>query len=96
MDINNLLSLNGCGTELLRNQDFVTTKISHMTARSASEYSRNNAWNVNFSDGNTNNNNKYNSNRVRAVVALDAEIKEGWVIAKDDCCANKYSTSQCD
>ena len=96
MDINNLLSLNGCGTELLRNQDFVTTKISHMTARSASENSRNNAWNVNFSDGNTNNNNKYNSNRVRAVVALDAEIKEGWVVAKDDCCANKYSTSQCE
>lgn len=36
---------------------------------SATEYSQYNAWNVNFNDGNTNNN-KYNSNRVRAVVAF--------------------------
>lgn len=96
MDITNLLSLNGCGTGAVYDTVFVTTKINHMAARSASENSRNLAWLVNFSDGNTNNNNKYNSNRVRAVVALDEEIKEGWVIAKDECCANKYSTAQCE
>ena len=63
--------MNGCGTELLRNQDFVTTKISHMTARSASENSRNNAWNVNFTDGYTNYYyGKYHGNSVRAVAAF--------------------------
>lgn len=87
--------MNGCGTGPLK-RDFVTSKLSRMTAPCASENSRNNAWNVNFSDGNTNNNNKYNSNRVRAVVALDAEIKEGWIIAKDNCCKNKFSAPQCE
>lgn len=96
MDINNLLSLNGCGTGALYDSAFVTTKVNHMAARCATENSQTNAWNVNFSNGNVNNNNKYNSNRVRAVVALDEEIKEGWVIAKDECCANKYSTTQCE
>lgn len=95
MDICNLLTLNGCGTGFSECEDFVTT-MNRMTARSASENSQNNAWNVNFSNGNTNNNNKYNSNRVRAVVALDEEIKEGWISAKNDCCANKLSSQQCE
>lgn len=37
---------------------------------SASEYSRYNAWYVNFSDGSTNDYGKYSSGRVRAVVAF--------------------------
>lgn len=63
--------------------------------RSSTENSQNNAWNVNFSDGNTNNNNKYNSNSVRAVAALDEEIKIGWIDAFDDCCGQKKSSPQC-
>ena len=35
----------------------------------STENSRNNAWNVNSNDGNTNGNNKYNSQTVRAAVA---------------------------
>lgn len=35
----------------------------------STENSRNNAWNVNSNDGNTNGNNKYNSLTVRAAVA---------------------------
>ena len=35
----------------------------------STENSRNNAWNVNSNDGNTNGNNKYNSQSVRAAVA---------------------------
>ncbi|MCM1440750.1 MAG: RNA-directed DNA polymerase [Roseburia sp.] len=63
--------------------------------RSSTENSQNNAWNVNFSSGNTNNNNKYNSNSVRAVAALDEEIKIGWINAFDDCCGKKKSSPQC-
>lgn len=63
--------------------------------RSSTENSQNNAWNVNFNDGNTTNNNKYNSNSVRAVAALDEEIKIGWIDAFDDCCAKKKSSPQC-
>lgn len=65
------------------------------TLWSSTENSQNNAWNVNFTDGNTNNNNKYNSNSVRAVAALDEEIKIGWIKAYDDCCGNKKSSPQC-
>ncbi len=59
------------------------------------EYNSNNAWNVNFSSGNTNNNNKYNSNAVRAVAALGEEVKTGWLTAYRDCCANKKSSIEC-
>lgn len=94
MDILNLISLNGCDAGNYKR--FLATPInSHIIAEAATEYSSNNAWNANFSDGNTNNN-KYNSNRVRAVVALSDEIKEGWVSAKDDCCKNKLSSVECE
>ena len=95
MDIFNLLALNGYGTGFSGHEDFVTT-LNHTTARCASENSQSNAWYVNFSNGHTNNNTKYTSGRVRAVVALDEEIKEGWVEAKNDCCANKLSSQQCE
>lgn len=32
---------------------------------------------------------KYNSNYVRAVAALDEEIKIGWIEAFDNCCAKR-------
>lgn len=62
---------------------------------SSTENSTNNAWNVNFSNGNINNNNKYNGNAVRAVAALDDGTKIGWLIAFHDCCANKKSSYEC-
>jgi hypothetical protein len=98
MDINNLLKLNGCDTGGLINSPLVISNIepNRIIAESALEYSALNAWNINFGNGNVNNNNKYNSNRVRAVVALDEEIKTGWVIAKNDCLRNKYSSLECE
>lgn len=62
---------------------------------SSSEYNETNAWNVNFSSGNVNNNNKYNSNVARAVVALSGQVMEGWVEAFEDCCLHKMTTEQC-
>ena len=62
---------------------------------SSTENSANNAWNVNFSNGNTNNNNKYNGNAVRAVAALGEEVKIGWLTAYHDCCAKKKSSYEC-
>ena len=72
----------------------VKKKIAHALA-SSSEYSANNAWNVNFSSGNVNNNNKYNNNYVRAVAALGIEEIAGWVEAFEDCCKKKKTSSQC-
>lgn len=62
---------------------------------SSSEYNETNAWNVNFSSGNVNNNNKYNSNVARAVVALSEQVMDGWVEAFEDCCLHKMTTEQC-
>lgn len=80
-------------------KDLVKNKIVHaITASnfwSSSENSQNNSWNVNFGSGNFNNNNKYNSNVVRAVAALDDNYVEGWFDALDDCCARKKMSPQC-
>ena len=62
---------------------------------SSTEYNDNNAWNVNFSSGNINNNNKYNSRSVRPVAALDKERKEAWIEAFDDCCRHKKTSESC-
>lgn len=62
---------------------------------SSTENSQNNSWNVNFGDGNFNNNNKYNSNVVRAVAALPTEYAEGWFEAYEDCCRHKRMSPQC-
>ena len=62
---------------------------------SSTENNSNNAWNVNFSDGNINNNNKYNSLTVRPCAALDEKRKEAWVDAFDDCCRHKKSSDSC-
>lgn len=62
---------------------------------SSTEYNSNNAWNVNFSSGNINNNNKYNTNVVRPVAALDEKRKEAWLDAFDDCCRHKKTSESC-
>lgn len=62
---------------------------------SSSENNSNNSWNVNFGDGNFNNNNKYNGNVVRPIVALGNEEVIGWLEAYEDCCKRKKSTIQC-
>lgn len=97
MDALNFLLSNGRSTEIpeLNTTPEVLVKTTTYASPSSTENSQNNAWNVNFSDGNTNNNNKYNSNAVRAVAALGEEIKEGWVAAFHDCCRNKKSSYNC-
>lgn len=61
----------------------------------STEFNTNNAWNVNFNNGNVNNNNKYNSLTVRACAALDEKRKEAWIVAFDDCCRHKKSSDNC-
>ena len=61
---------------------------------SSSENNSWNAWNVNFGNGNFNNNNKYNSYVVRAVSATDKDI-QSWLIAFYDCCKRKKTSTQC-
>ena len=65
MDINGFLMLNGRGAG-----PYTEDLAIRFLARAVTENSLNNAWNVNFSNGNTNNNNKYNANAVRAVAAF--------------------------
>ena len=62
---------------------------------SSSEYNANNAWNVNFSSGNVNNNNKNKSFTIRPVTALDDKRKEAWLDAFDDCCRHKRMSDSC-
>ncbi len=110
MDVVNFLLSNGYSTGVSSVDTLVKSGLAHAaggsyetpthskpvyTLWSSTENSQNNAWNVNFTDGNTNNNNKYNSNSVRAVAAFDEEIKIGWIDAFDDCCAKKKSSPQC-
>ncbi len=111
MDVMNFLLSNGYSTGVSNIDTLVTKKFARAAGtssigvpvtpksacalRSSTENSQNNAWNVNFTDGNTNNNNKYNSNSVRAVAALDEEIKIGWIDAFNDCCGQKKSSPQC-
>lgn len=63
----------------------------------STENSANNAWNVNFSNGNTNANNKYNQNRVRAVAAFGKEFDaflDTIIEAYEDCLRGKRSSKQ--
>ena len=90
-EINKAMKEIGCPDEcLLPTEDSDATWVW-----SSSEYSQLNSWLVNFSNGNFNNNNKYNSNMVRAVAALNDKYVEGWFDALDDCCAQKKTSSQC-
>lgn len=61
----------------------------------STEYNQNNAMNVNFSSGNTNNNNKYNTYYCRPLAALDENDIIEWIDAFEDCCRHKKSSNQC-
>ena len=56
------------------NEDANTQEASSAWFWSSTEYSQGSAWNVYFSNGLTNNNNKFNSNRVRAVAAFSFKL----------------------
>lgn len=71
----------------------VDTKMQE--SASSTENNSTNSWNVNFSTITTNTNNKYNGNYIRAVAALDGNIKEGWVEAFHDCCRKKLTSRNC-
>ena len=78
---------------LVISSDSACSSSNHWTSL---ENSATNAWNVNFSSGQlNNNNNKNNSNVVRAVVALSDQVKIEWIAAFEDCCRHKMSTLQC-
>ena len=79
------------------NEDANTQEVSSAWYWSSTENSQNNAWYVNFSNGNTNNNNKYNSNRVRAVAAYGKDFEcflETVIEAYKDCLRGKMSSKQ--
>lgn len=64
---------------------------------SVTENNSNNAWNVNFGNGNVNNNNKYNGNSVRPVAAFDELFNafyQSIEFAYRDCLHGKMSSSQ--
>lgn len=84
------LILNGCVTG---EQSLVRNKVVRI--KLSSENSQNNAWNINPTSGQFNNNNKYNSNQVRAVVALSKGRIRGWVEAFNQCISNKMTSAQC-
>ena len=65
MDINGFLMLNGRGAGP-STEDLAI----RFLARAVTENSQNNAWNVNFSNGNTYSNVKYGASAVRAVAAF--------------------------
>lgn len=96
MQVYGLRVLNG---RVTGSRDLVMNKLVHAASSSnrwsSSENNQTNAWNVNFSNGNFNNNNKYNSYAVRAVCELDKEILVGWVDAFFDCCRHKMTGHQC-
>lgn len=92
-DISSLL-LNGCATSGKPiGNPLVKNKVVRIML--SSEYSENNAWNLNPLSGQFNNNNKYNSNQVRAAVALSDERKRGWLEAYNQCISNKMTSEQC-
>ena len=72
MDALNFLLSNGRSTEIpeLDKGIEVLVRTAACASPSSTENSQNNAWNVNFSDGNTNYTYKYNSYAVRAVAAF--------------------------
>lgn len=78
----------GAGRSLL----LATSLTRALTAENNSQ----NAWNLNFSSGQVNNNTKNNGNLFRAVAALGEEVKEGWLEAYYDCCKNKLGSRDCD
>ena len=65
--LNGRFTCKGGSTANASYEDAIPQKSANYWA--STENNRNNAWNVNSNDGNTNGNNKYNSLTVRAAVA---------------------------
>ena len=86
--------LNGCTTGFLHKRDLVKNKVVCIMV-SSSENSATNSWNQNLQSGNLSNNNKYNGNVVRPVLALDSRRIHGWMEAYADCISNKMTSEQC-
>ena len=79
------------------NDDANAQKASSTWYWSSTEYNSNNAWNVNFSSGNTNNNNKYYSSRVRPVAAYGKDFERFYLTiieAYKDCLRGKMSSKE--
>ena len=94
MDI--LFTLNGDITATVSSSEVVRNKVI-CSLKSSTENSSINSWNLNFSDGNINNNNNYKvcSCVVRSVCALGVNEKTGWILAYRDCCRHKKSSKDC-
>ena len=95
-----LYSLNGLFTTTVdrRIRGVVKNKIVESRTSnywSSTEYSDTNCWNVNGGDGTVNNNNKNNSNIVRAVCALSDADCLSWIEAYHDCIRHKLSSKEC-
>lgn len=91
-------SLTSYGMETIVGYEDAKTQFDAQTNRwTATENSSNNSWNCNVNDGNFNNNNKYNSMRVRPVVAYD--IPDDFLslvfAAFEDCCRHKRTSKAC-
>lgn len=91
-------SLTSYGMETIVGYEDAMTQFDVQTNRwAATENNSNNSWNCNVYDGNFNNNNKYNSMRVRPVVAYD--IPDDFLslvfAAFEDCCRHKRTSKAC-
>lgn len=91
-------SLTSYGVETIVGYEDAMTQFDAQTNRwTATENNSNNSWNCNFNNGNFNNNNKYNSMRVRPVVAYDIpnDFLSLVFAAFEDCCKNKRTSKAC-
>lgn len=92
MNIIDIFRFNGPGTGVEQSA-LVGERIRECV--SSTENNSTACWNANFPSFTTNTNNKYNTNVVRAVAALDESVKEGWIEAFHDCCRKKYTSHNC-
>lgn len=91
-------SLTSYGMETIVGYEDAMTQFDVQTNRwAATENNSNNSWNCNAWDGNFNNNNKYNSMRVRPVVAYDIpnDFLSLVFTAFEDCCRHKRTSKTC-
>ena len=91
-------SLTYYGYETMNGYEDAKAQYDTQTNRwGSTENNSNNSWNSNFNDGNFNNNNKYNSFRVRPVVAYDTptDFLNLVLAAFYDCCRHKRTSKAC-
>lgn len=97
MRVHRYLLYNGRSTGIARLKPISRLLVIPTICASASstENNGNNAWDMPCSSGSLRSDNKNNGNCVRALAALDEDIKARWVEAYRDCCANKKSSHDC-